>query len=308
MFRAAIIIPAYNAASTIGATLESVQKCRKIQTIEDIFVCDDASTDGTADCALQYANGQVNLTVLRNEKNIGERAMVNRLLKRLGNKYQWVFILHADDIVKENWLELYFNKMQNVESRIASICSSYDCWFPESNTVVPGEDDLDRDLEIIRGSRESVLGTLARGCWWHVSGCALRMEHFFEIGEFRTDMPQLGDYEWLLRCLKSGYDIQYVPRTTMLYRMHPRSVSSTSFKSGRDLRERLAIFHQYFDEGYLSLYEWRMARMRIIYWASRRVLKRVAHSEFNAVRQLLEVCRDAMLGTSLQRPQGLSPC
>lgn len=307
MLRTAIIIPAYNAASTIGATLGSLQKCREIEAVDGIFICDDASTDGTVDCALQYSKNQVKLTVRRNEKNMGERATVNNLLRQLDSGYQWAFVLHADDVVKENWLELYFNVIKNVESKVASICSSYDCWFSESNSILPGEDDFSRDFEIIRGSRESVKDTLARGCWWHISGCALRIKYFFEIGEFRTDMPQAGDYEWLLRCLKGGYDIHYIPRTTMLYRTHSRSVSSTSFKIGRDLKEYISIYSQYFDEGYLNSHEWRINRLRMLYRALRRIPKRVAHFELNATWQLLSACRNAIAGTIPQSQRRLPP-
>ena len=300
MSRTAIVIPAYNAASTIGATLESVQRCRDIQAVDAVFVCDDASTDRTVDCALRRWVDGPQLTLLKNEQNLGERATVNRLFRRLETEYQWTFILHADDIVKENWLELYLRRIKCAGPRVASICSSYDCWLSGSELVVPGEDDFGRDLELIKGSREFVLGTLARGCWWHISGCAIRLNHFFEIGEFRTDLPQLGDFEWLLRCLKTGYDIEYIPRTTMLYRMHETSVSGMSFKCGQDLRERLLIFDQYFKEGYLSLREWRIARIRIIYSALRRTLRRIAHNEPSAAWQLLSVCREGVEGTIFQ--------
>lgn len=308
MSRAAIVIPAYNAASTIAATLESVQRCREIQAVDAVFICDDASTDRTIDCALQHWAGGPQLTVLHNKQNIGQWATVNRLLRELGNEYQWAFILHADDIVKDNWLELYLNRIKDTGPRVASICSSYDSWFTEPNTVTPGEDDFSRDLEIIRGSREAVTGTLARGCWWHISGCVVRMEYLFEIGGFRTDLPYFGDYEWLLRCLKSEYDIEYIPRTTMLYRIHGKSVSSTSLKRGQDLKEQLDIFGQYFSEGYLSLFEWRMARVRILYSAFRRTLRRVAHNELNAAWQLLSVCGEAVEGAVVRRPEGMPPC
>jgi glycosyltransferase involved in cell wall biosynthesis len=305
MSRTAILIPAHNAASTIGATLESLQNCREILAVNEVFVCDDASTDHTVHCALKHWDSKVQLTVLHNESNIGERATVNRLLRELGAGYQWAYILHADDIVKEHWLELYFDALQNAEPRVASICSSYDCWYPESNTVEPGENDLGRELEIIRGSRESVIGTLAHGCWWHISGCALRVNYFFDIGEFRTDLPQLG--EWLLRCLKSGYDIQYIPRTTLLYRMHEKSVSSRSFKSGQDLKEHLELIDQYFDEGYLSFQKWRRAHIRVAYRAFRRLLRQTAHRELDAARQLLAVSQDA-IGAILRRAGGLPCC
>jgi glycosyltransferase involved in cell wall biosynthesis len=306
MFRTAILIPAYNAAATIGATLESLQKCREILAVDNVFVCDDASTDQTVDCVRRHWDSGGQLTVLRNERNIGERATINRLLRQLTSDYQWAYILHADDVVKENWLQLYFDAIQNVEPSVASVCSSYDCWYPQSNVVEPGEDDFSRDLEIIRGSRESVIGTLARGCWWHISGCALRVNYFFEIGEFRTDLPHFGDYEWLLRCLRSGYDIQYIPRTTLLYRLHEKSMTIRCFENGQDLREYLMIFDQYFKDGYLGLDEWRLAHIRVVYWALRRVLKQTAHLELNAARQLLGVCADAVIGALLQRARGLS--
>ena len=42
-----------------------------------------------------------------------------------------------------------------------------------------------------------------------------------------------------------GYDIEYIPRTTMLYRMHSTSVSSNSLRRGQDLIEQLEIFETY---------------------------------------------------------------
>ena len=89
-------------------------------------------------------------------------------------------------------------------------------------------------------------------------------------------MPQLGDFEWLLRCLKLGYDIEYIPRTTMLYRMHSASVSSNSFRRGQDLIERLELFGSYCHEGYLTTREFRAVRMQVVYTALKRIVKQLA--------------------------------
>jgi glycosyltransferase involved in cell wall biosynthesis len=235
--RAAIVVPAFNAAATIAETLRAVQVCPGVAKLGGVFVCDDASTDNTPELAADVWTGIPKLTILQNEDRLGERRTVNAAFERLRAEYDWIFILHADDVVKGNWLDLYFQRIEAAGTRVASICSSYDCWYPDAKKIQPGEDDLSRDLEIICGGRESVLGTLKAGCWWHISGCAIRVDRFFEIGGFRPHMPQLGDFEGLLRCLKLGYDIEYIPRTTMLYRMHPASVSSNSFKRGQDLSE-----------------------------------------------------------------------
>jgi glycosyltransferase involved in cell wall biosynthesis len=293
---AAIVIPAFNAAATIVETLRAVQVCPGVAKLGGVFVCDDASTDNTPELAADAWTGMPKLTILQNEDRLGERRTVNAAFERLRGEYDWIFILHADDVVKGNWLDIYFKRINAAGTRVASICSSYDCWYPDAKKIQPGEDDLSRDLEIIRGNRESVLGTLKAGCWWHISGCAIRVDRFFEIGGFRPHMPQLGDFEWLLRCLKLGYDIEYIPRTTMLYRMHPASVSSNSFKRGQDLSERLELFGIYCDERYLTRREFRSVRTRVVYTALKRMIKQLGAGKLQGIRNLLSVCRRAIWG------------
>jgi glycosyltransferase involved in cell wall biosynthesis len=291
---ASIVIPAFNAASMIGETLRSVQACTGLAKVGKVFVCDDASSDDTVAEAMRAWSGPQKLTIVRNPSNLGERRTLNGAIERLRGNSEWVFILHSDDVVKENWIEFYLDRMRAAGPKVASICSSYDCWYPNANRIEHGEDDFSRDLEIIRGGRESVLGTLKSGCWWHISGCAIRVEPFLEIGGFRPHMPQLGDFEWLLRCLKLGYDIEYIPRTTMRYRIHPSSVSSISFKRGQDLIERLEIFATYCKEGYLSKKKYRAVRVRVIITALKRILKQLASGRIRGNEGLWSACRHAL--------------
>jgi glycosyltransferase involved in cell wall biosynthesis len=291
---AAIVIPAFNAAATIVETLCAVQACTGVANLGGVFVCDDASTDDTPKIAADAWISTPKLTIMQNEQRLGERGTVNAAFERLRQRYEWIFILHADDVVKENWLDLYLRRLIAAEPRVASICSSYDCWDPATKRIEPGEDDFSRDVEIIRGTRESVVGTLKAGCWWHISGCAIRVERFFEIGGFRLHMPQLGDYEWLLRCLKLGYDVEYIPRTTMLYRTHSASVSSSSFRRGQDLIERLELFGVYCDEGYLTERQLRDIRMQVVRTALRRIVKQLSARKLRDSRNLLSVFRRAL--------------
>jgi GT2 family glycosyltransferase len=291
---AAVVIPAFNAAATIVDTLRALQVCPGVAKLGGIFLCDDASTDDTPKIAADAWIGMPKLTIVQNGQRLGERRSVNAAFERLRKDFEWIFILHADDVVKENWLGLYFQRIKAAEPRVASICSSYDCWYPQANRIESGEDDFSRDLETIRGGRDSVLDTLKRGCWWHISGCAIRVERFFEIGGFRPHMPQLGDFEWLLRCLKLGYDVEYIPRTTMLYRMHSASVSSNSFERGQDLIERLELFDTYCEEGYLTNGQLRVVRMQIIYTALKRMAKQLLARKLENHLNLLSACRRAL--------------
>lgn len=180
---AAIIIPAFNAAATIVETLRAVQGCPGVAKLGGVFVCDDASTDNTSKLAADAWISMPKLTIMQNEQQLGQHRTVNAAFERLRKHYEWIFILHADDVVKKNWLDLYFPRIMAAEPRVASICSSYDSWYFETNRIDRGEDDFGRNLEIIRGTRKSVLGTLKAGCWWHISGCAIRVERFLRLAD-----------------------------------------------------------------------------------------------------------------------------
>ena len=70
--RIGILVVAYNAESTLAATLDRIPAGFR-HRIDEILVCDDASTDGTADVALRWraANGDTSTTVVRHLKNLG---------------------------------------------------------------------------------------------------------------------------------------------------------------------------------------------------------------------------------------------
>lgn len=246
MGAATILIPAYNAAATIGETLQSLQDCSQLKgLIAGVCVADDASTDQTISVARSAWKEAAALTIVRNEHNRGERATVNSAMAQLGENCDWVYVLHADDLVKKDWVETIAGRIKSCDPSVASICSSWDVWYPDRNRTYGGEEDPHRGVELIAGTPDSVLGTLMKGCWWHLSGCAIRVSAFRSIGGFAEDFPQLGDWDWLLRCLEAGFAIEYIPRSLMVYRMHEASVSSESFRSGRDLRERIRILGRY---------------------------------------------------------------
>jgi glycosyltransferase involved in cell wall biosynthesis len=280
---AVVIIPAYNASSTIGETLGALQNNRELSQLQAVIVLDDSSRDGTVDVARSVWHSQVPLEIWSNTENAGERTTVNSGLAKLPADVEWAFILHADDVVKPNWISLYMNEMSGCSPHVASICSSYDVWHPDSGQITPGEEFPERPNVVVDGTREAVLDTLNRGCWWHISGCAIRVPAFRQIGPFKPEMPQTGDWEWLLRCLAKGCSVLYLPRSTMFYRQHVRSVSSTSFRRAQDLQETLQIFSAYRNQGYLTPIEYRRKVRALLYQLSRRTLVRVMRCDVTGV-------------------------
>jgi glycosyltransferase involved in cell wall biosynthesis len=244
VIRVVIVIPAYNSASTIGETLRSIAACTADPSLTAVYLADDASTDDTCKVAEAAWTGNVPLIVRRAEKNSGERRTVNRMFSEIAAECDWALILHADDLAKPDWLVTMVRLMKQAGERTASVCSSYDL-LHEGGRIEAGEEIADAGTRVIEGNSAAVVDTLIRGCWWHISGCAIRLSAFKAIGGFHEEMPQRGDWEWLLRALSKGYAIEYAPRTLTLYRLHGASVSSVSFRTFRDVRETLDVLRLY---------------------------------------------------------------
>jgi GT2 family glycosyltransferase len=281
---AVVLVPAYNASSTIADTLVALQTNLELDRVRAVVVLDDGSRDGTADVAKSAWQSRIPLEVWSNGINLGECTTMNSGFARLPKDLEWALILHADDVVNGNWLSVYFTAMASCPQDVATICSSYDYWDPDTGYIVPGDEHPERPNVLISGTREAVQSTLDRGCWWHVSGCAIRTKAFGQIGGLDTNLPYHGDWEWLLRCLAEGHSVLYLPRSTMLYRKHGHSVSASSFRRASDMRARIHVFEAYRDKGYLSPADYRRKIRSVIYQLSRRTLVRVLRGDVMGVR------------------------
>jgi glycosyltransferase involved in cell wall biosynthesis len=243
--RTAILIPAYNAAATIAETLSSLQKQgASLSRLAAVYVADDGSTDDTVGIAKRTWRSEVPLVAYECPDNLGERANVNRALGQFGRHMDWVCLLHADDLAKPNWLAHTLEVIASSGQDVASVCCSWDNLWPDGRVAV-GEDDPGRPVQHIAGSPARVRETLLLGCWWHISGCAIRMRAFDEVGPFDASLPQLGDWDWLLRCLAGGWVVAYIPRALIVYRQTPGGVGSVSFQTDRDIREGLYVIRKY---------------------------------------------------------------
>lgn len=97
-----IIIPTYNAQSTVGRAIESVLA----QTYDDyeIIVIDDGSTDLTCEVVSQLMKDNSCIKFLVNDSNKGVAHSRNRGVKE--SSCEWIAFLDADDYWEANKLEL----------------------------------------------------------------------------------------------------------------------------------------------------------------------------------------------------------
>lgn len=89
-----VVVTAYNQADCIGRCLESIQAQKTSFPIR-IIVADDASKDGSADIARQYAATDPRISVLVRERNLGANGNPAEALRHVKTKY--FHILESDD-------------------------------------------------------------------------------------------------------------------------------------------------------------------------------------------------------------------
>jgi glycosyltransferase involved in cell wall biosynthesis len=300
ILNAVVLIPAYNASTTIAETLDSLQTNPKLDRVKAVILLDDGSADKTVDAAKSAWRSTVPLEIWSSQTNTGQWPITSSGLSRLPIDIEWAFILHADDVVTPNWISIYLREMTGCSESVATICASWDYWYPNSGRTIGSEEHTDRPAVLIPGTRQAVIDTLDRGCWWSISGCAIRTKAFREIGDFNSDLPYSGDWEWLLRCLAKGFAILYLPQCMMRYRQHPRSVTSGAFRQARDIQEKLVIFKNYFNQKYLSSIDYHNKIRYMIWWLSRRTLGRAARGDILAtyyhVKVLVEMSMKYVLG------------
>jgi glycosyltransferase involved in cell wall biosynthesis len=138
-----VLLAAHDDARFLREAIDSVLA----QSLADLelLVVDDASTDGTADLLAHVDDPR--LTVLRNERQLGLAASLNRALERATGKY--VARLDADDVARKDRLGL------QVE-RLAS----------DRDTAVVGSAVVDLD-EHGRTGRTHVMPAGATPLRWH---------------------------------------------------------------------------------------------------------------------------------------------
>jgi len=102
-----IIMPSYNTAKYIGASIESIQA--QTYTNWELIIVDDCSTDNSDEVVEQYLVDR-RIKYLKNEKNSGAAISRNYALREAGGK--WIAFLDSDDLWLPEKLEKQIKFME----------------------------------------------------------------------------------------------------------------------------------------------------------------------------------------------------
>ena len=208
--RLSVVIPAYNAATTVRSAVRSVLN----QTVAalEVIVVDDGSSDATAEVVSAMADPRVRLV---SRPNGGPAAARNAGIAAA--RGEWVAFLDSDDL----WLPRY------VERATAALAAAPNPGFAYTDAYVF---DSGRGL-VKRGSasdaldppppdRASFLAALLRRNFVFTSA-AVPAAVLATVGGYDESLSLSEEYDLWLRILVAGFDAVWIGGPLAIYRLHP---------------------------------------------------------------------------------------
>ncbi len=180
-----IIMPSYNTAQYIGATIKSV--LNQTYTNWELIIVDDCSTDNTDEVVKNYLSDK-RIKYLKNEQNSGAAVSRNRALREA--KGQWISFLDSDDF----WMP------EKLEKQI--------CFMKEKGYFFSYTDYEEINAEgnrtgtFVTGPKKITRTGMYNYCW---PGCLTVMYDATKVGLIQiSDIKKNNDYAmWLKVCKKA---------------------------------------------------------------------------------------------------------
>ncbi|HBJ34691.1 MAG TPA: hypothetical protein DDZ51_08000 [Planctomycetaceae bacterium] len=200
-----VIIPAYNRAQLLPATLRSL--IHQTVPADEIIVVDDGSTDGTAEVAESFGNP---VRVIR-QANAGPGAARNRGFAESTGEF--IHFFDSDDVASLNKHEVQLQTLLETNADI-----SYCPWVKGlivGNEFIP-ESAVLQKRGLPRGNLIKALLTS-----WSVvpHACLFKRQIVEKAGGFPTDITAVEDQMMFLRCLLQGARVAHSAETLEFYRM-----------------------------------------------------------------------------------------
>jgi glycosyltransferase involved in cell wall biosynthesis len=221
MPRVAIIVPAYNAAHTIGQALASVFA----QTVTDfeVIVVDDGSSDALAAALAPYRD---RIKLIR-QRNCGVPGSRNAGAAAASAEY--LAFLDADDIWMPERLEKTMAMLESEPRCMMVFCGALTI---DKDGTATGEYSLEPDANLSPGLAEIISGTARL----RVSSLLMRRAVFARIGGFDAaafHRTRGGAARYLYSLACEHGTIRIVPEPLVKYRAEPTRNRMWKYEAGR---------------------------------------------------------------------------
>jgi len=220
-----LVIPAYNAAATIGDAIRSVLN----QTVADfeVIVVDDGSTDATSTEIARFA-GDPRVRPFR-QPNGGVSAARNRALAEACGRY--ASFLDADDLLLPRYLEVMGHTLDRIPEAAVADC---DFWILHDADGAVSCSPAGH-LELPAAPDELMRVLLKRNVLHYAT--TVRMDVLRDVGAFDPALRAAEDLELWLRILAHGQRVVRAPGRLCVWRSSGGSLSTDSALLTRSLCE-----------------------------------------------------------------------
>jgi N-acetylglucosaminyl-diphospho-decaprenol L-rhamnosyltransferase len=199
-----IIIVSYNTSDLIGTCLASVTAAADVN--KEVFVVDNASTDGSADF---IRKNFPSVCLVANTENRGFAAANNQILPQCRGRY--VFFLNPDtEVVSGAFKEAlsYMDATPQVGLAGTKLINPDGTLHESVSYGYPGEKYTGRELATLKGPIACVQG----------SSMIARSDVIKTVGGFDEDFFLYGeDQDLCLRIRKSGFEIGYIESAVVIH-------------------------------------------------------------------------------------------
>lgn len=237
--RVSILLPAFNAASTLPACLRSI--LRQLETRWECVIVDDGSTDATRTVAEQFARADVRFRVIA----LPHQGLVETLNAGIAQcRARLIARMDADDLMHRRRLLEQANALEHAPDLVAVGCHVR--LFPRQ-PLTDGRRNYERWLNGHRTAadirREAFIECpLAHPTW-------MMRREVLEAYRYRArGWPE--DYDLLLQLLTAGLEIGVVPERLLCWRDGPGRLSRTDAAYG--LERFTACKAAFLCEGFLA--------------------------------------------------------
>ncbi len=241
-------VPCYNYEKYIKDCLDSIA-AQSYNGIE-ILVVDDCSTDNSVNVIAQWMedhDGRYTIRLIKNSINLGLTKVCNIILQNSKGKYFQV--LDADDLLLPG----------KIDKQVKLLEASPNAGFVYSNIAVMDEngDIIHPDyLKRINYNKDAMpSGNIHRQLFDFnfipLPSVLINTVYAKEAGGFDESLQVQDYYLWLK--LTEQYKAIYMNEITAIYRVHERSMSSSTLTNPKSVESVLRIKYKYYDSGDVAI-------------------------------------------------------
>ncbi|MEO0517164.1 MAG: glycosyltransferase [Cyanobacteria bacterium P01_A01_bin.116] len=230
-----VIIPNYNRASVVGATIQNMLN----QTLppKEIIVVDDGSIDNSVEVIRSFGSR----VCLIEQANQGPGAARNRGLEVASGEF--IQFMDSDDLSSLNKLEVQMAVLQQTRADFA-----YSPWV---RTAIKGKQLCFRS-PVLQGEALPVEKTMLE--WQLGNWCAIFQSFLFRrsvldaAGRYRTDMKIAEDGEYLVRILLTGAQPAFTDECLVFYRTDGEDQLTENARTRKSQAEDLTKYFELIGE------------------------------------------------------------